>query len=167
MKKRIGMMVTGLSLLFGGLSPALCANLTGMVSNLQGQPVSGMQIVVQNPAKQVIGKAITSASGHYEIGGLSPNTYNYILNPMNTGYKGGSAVSYCGSKGLVVDWKVSKNHDALALAAPGANGVLPGWEVASTVVLGAAVAAGVAVGAYGAAGGFSGNSNSSPSSSSM
>jgi hypothetical protein len=167
MKKRISILVAGLSLLFGGLSPALCANLTGVVTNLQGQPVSGMQIVVQNPAKQVLGKAITNASGHYEVGSLSPNTYAYTLNPMNTGYKGGSAISYCGSKGLIINWKVSNNRGALAMAAPGGTGGLTGWEVASTVVLGAAVLGGAAVGAYGAAGGFSGNSNSTPSSSSM
>jgi len=166
MKTRIGTLVFGLSLLLGGVSPALCANLTGVVTNLQGHPVSGIQIAVQNPAKQVLGKAITDTAGHYEISGLSPNTYDYILNPVNTGYKGGTAVSYFGSKGLVVNWKVSDNRDALAMATPGGNG-LTGWEVASTVVLGAGVLAGIAVGAYGAAGGFSGNSNSSPSSSSM
>jgi hypothetical protein len=137
-KQHIGLMVFGFSLMFGGLSPALCANLSGVVTNLQGQPVSGMQVVVQNPAKQVLGKALTNASGHYEISGLSPNTYDYILNPMNTGYKGGSAVSYCGSKGLIINWKVSNNHGALAMAEPVGSGGLTGWEVASTMVLGAA-----------------------------
>jgi Carboxypeptidase regulatory-like domain len=163
--KRFAVLTFGCSLLLGSLSPAFSAELAGVVTNLQGQAVSGMQVVVQNPSKQAFGQAMTDASGHYQITGLSPKTYNYVLNPMSTGYRGGSAASYLGPKGLTINWKVSDSKGALALAGP-ANG-LSALEIGSIVALGAGVVAGGVVGGYGAAGGFSSHSNNTPSSSSM
>lgn len=163
MKHKRLILTLALGLLFGRFSSAFCATVAGVVTNLQGQPVSGMEIVVQNSSKQVFGHALTDANGHYTIGNLSPETYDYVLDPKATGYMGGNAVSYLGPKGLTVNWKVSNSRGALALAAPGAG--LTALGAASTVLLGGAVASGVAVGAYAGAGGFS-HSNDTPSSSS-
>ena len=121
--------------------------------------------------RKVAGQAIADAKGHYAIGGLSPNTYNYTLDSLTTGFKGGSAVSYLDANGLTIDWKVSDANNALALATQGSKKVLAGdpfglsmGEFASVVVLATAgVAAGV-IGGYGAAGGFS---DHHPTSSSM
>ena len=162
--KKLAAFALGCSLLFGSVAPAVCAELTGIVTNLQNQPVSGIKIVVQNSANQLFGQGITGANGRYQITGITPTKYEYLLNPMMTGYKSGSAVSYLGPKGLVINWKVSRTGDALALAV---DGGLSSSEVGSIIVLGAgAVAAGV-IGGYGAAGGFSTHSNYPPSSSSM
>jgi hypothetical protein len=150
-------------------SSAFCADVVGTISDLQGHPVSGVKIAAQDSAGKVVGQAIADAKGHYAIGGLSPNTYDCTLDPLTTGFKGGSAVSYLDSRGLIVDWKVSNTNDATALARQGNKQVLAGdpfglsmGEFASVVVLGtAAIAAGV-VGGYGAAGGFSSSPSSSP-----
>jgi len=162
----------GLSLLVG-LSSAFCADLVGSVMDLQGRPASGVKIVVRNTAGKVFGQAITDAKGHYSIGGLSPDTYDYTLDPLATGFKGGSAVSYLDSKGLTINWKVSNAGDAIALATQGSQEMLAGdpfglsmGEFASVVVLGAGVVGAGVVGGYGAAGGFSGGS-SAPASPSL
>src|ERR1700749_4169529 len=111
--KRLASFMMLCGLLLARLTPAWCADLAGIVTNLQNQPVSGIKISVENSARQVFGQAITDASGHYQIPGISPNTYNYLLNPMMTGYKSGTAVSYLGAKGLVINWKVSRSEGAL------------------------------------------------------
>src|SRR5580658_2566306 len=126
MKKAI---VTGLgifiSLLFA-LPSAFCAEVVGTVMDLQGRAVSDVKIVAQDGAGKICGQALTDAKGHYEISGLSPNTYDYTLNPLATGLKGGSAVSFLDTDGLTINWKVSKSGDAVALAAQGSNEALAG-----------------------------------------
>jgi hypothetical protein len=163
-------LTVGLGLAFVlAASSAFCAEVVGTITDLQGHPVSGVKIGAQNSAGKVVGQAIANANGHYAIGELSPNTYNYTLDPLATGFKGGSAVSYLDSSGLIVDWKVSNTNDATALARQGNKQVLAGdpfglsmEEFTSVVVLGtAAIAAGV-VGGYGAAGGFSSSPSGSP-----
>lgn len=163
----------GLSFLIGTGS-AICAEVAGMVTDSQGRPVGGVKIVVQNPAGKILAQAMTDAKGHYAIDGLSPDTYDYILNPLTTGFKGGSAVSHLGPAGLTVNWKVSDAANAVALATRGGKEAIAGdpfglsmGEFASAVVLGAGVVAAGVVGGYGAAGGFSGSSGPSPTSSSM
>jgi hypothetical protein len=162
--RKLAILTLGCGLLLTRVMPASCASLAGVVTNLQGQPVSGIKISVQNSAKQILGQALTDTNGHYQITGIAPNTYDYLLNPMNTGYKNGSAVSYLGPKGLVINWKVSDSRGVLALAVMGSGG-LSALEVGSIVALGAGVVGAGVVGGYGAAGGFSGNNT--PSSSSM
>jgi hypothetical protein len=167
MKRKLVFFALGLSFsLLVGLSPAFCADVVGTVMDLQGRPASGVKIVVRDTAGKIFGQATTDAKGHYAIAGLSPNTYDYTLNPLATGFKGGSAVSHLDSEGLTINWKVSNAGDATALATQGSKEALAGdpfglsmGEFASVVVLGTAgVAAGV-VGGYGAAGGFSGGSS--------
>jgi len=169
--ERLIVSAVGLSLLFlAAASSAFCADLVGTVSDPQGHPVGGVEIGVRDGAGNVVGNAITDAKGHYAVSGLSPDTYNYTLDPLGTRFKGGTVVSQLDSDGLTVDWKVSEGNKALALATDGSKTALAGdpfglsmGEFASVVMLGtAAVAAGV-VGGVGASGGFSSSSSPTPS----
>jgi hypothetical protein len=143
-------------------SLALCADIVGTVSDIPGNPVQNVQITAQTSTGKVLAQALTSADGKYRISGLSPGTYGYSLNPLQSGFKGGTAVSYLDSKGLTINWKLSATALPVALASEGAEDKLAGdpfgysaGEFASLVVLAAGgVAAGVVAG-YGASGGFS------------
>ena len=159
---------SGLLFLITG-SAAFCAEVTGVISDLQGHPVSGVQIVVKDLAGKLSGQALADAKGHYAISGLSPNTYNYVLDPLTTRFKGGSVVAALDANGLTIDWKVSDLNSALALAKQGSAAVLAGDpfglsmdEFAGVVLLGTAVVAGGVIGGYAAAGGFSSSSSSTP-----
>jgi len=166
--KRLIVSMMGLGVLFVlASSSAFCAEVAGTVSDLQGHPVSGVQIVVHDPVGKMVGQAIVEANGHYAIDGLSPSTYNYTLEPLKTSFKGGKVVAFLDSKGLTIDWKVSNTNDAVALATQGSKAVLAGdpfgmsmGEFASVVMLGTAVVAAGVIGGYGAAGGFSSSSSS-------
>jgi hypothetical protein len=155
--------------LLGMAASAFGAMVVGSVTNSQGHPVSGVTISARETGGKVVGQAISDAKGSYSIDGLSPNTYDYILDPHATGFKGGNAVSYLDSNGLTIDWKVSNANDALALATQGTKPVLAGdpfglsmGEFVSAVVLGTVgIGAAVAVG-IGVSGGFSGSSSAHP-----
>jgi hypothetical protein len=118
----------------------------------------------------VAGRAVTDASGKYWITGLKSDTYHYVLDPLQSGYKGGNAVSYLDSEGLTLDWKISRTAQAIALASPGSSELgfardpfgLTAGQFAGVVLAGASVLSGVVVGGVSAAGGF-GSSSSSPS----
>ena len=145
---------------------ALCADVVGTVSDVQGNPVQGVQITVQTPAGNVVAKAVTSTNGKYQIVGLNPGTYDCSLNPQHTGFKAGTAVSYLDPKGLTLNWKVSTVASAIALASPGTTEAVAGdpfgfspAAFAALVIGSTAAIAGGVVGGYGAAGGFSSNSH--------
>jgi Carboxypeptidase regulatory-like domain len=166
--KRRGFFGCGLAMVFLiTVSSAFCAEIAGTVADPQGHPVSGVKITVQEPAGKVVGQGIADAAGHYSIDGLAPNTYDFFLDPLTTGVKGGSGVSYLDANGLTIDWKVSDAKNALAT--PGSKQKVAGdpfgmsmEEFVSVTVLATAVVAGGVVGGYGAAGGFGeGHSSSS------
>ncbi len=146
-------------------SLALCADIAGTVSDSQGNPVRGVQITVQAPAGHMVAQAVTSADGKYQISGLNPGTYDYALNPLQTGFKAGTAISFLSFKGLTINWKLSSKAPAIALASEGTEVALEGdpfgmtWPEFVGLVGGTigAVAGGV-VGGYAAAGGFSSSS---------
>jgi hypothetical protein len=173
MKKSIISTLTMGLLLLIGTSSAICADVSGVVTDSQGRGVGGIGIAARDSAGKIVSQAVTDSNGHYAISGLSPDAYDYVLKPLATGFKGGDAVSYLDSKGLTINWKVSDATDAIAMAAQDGPQQIAGdpfgmsmGEFASVIGLGTAgVAAGV-VGGYGAAGGFSGGSDH-PTSSSM
>ena len=142
-------------------SMALCADIVGTVSDTQGNPIQGVQITAQTRAGNVVGQAFSGANGKYQITGIDPGTYDYLLNPLNTGFKAGSGVSALNSKGLTINWKLSPTAPALALASEGTEVALAGdpfgfsaSEFASLLVLTAGGVAASAVGGYAAPGGF-------------
>ncbi len=151
----------------GTATSGLCADVAGTVSDSKGNPVPGVKITAQIPNGKAVGEALVDANGKYRINGLAPGTYDYALNPLQTGFKGGTAVSYLGSKGLTINWKLSPKAPAIALAMEGMGVPLAGdpfgysaGEFASLVALAVSGVAGGVVGGYAAAGGFSSSGGS-------
>lgn len=145
------MPITGLvSLLaMAAASVALCADVTGTVSDSNGTPVAKIQIRAQDNSGKSAGSAITDSHGRYLITGLSPGPYTYLLDPGASGFKAGDAVAALGEKGLTINWKVSPDARALALASEGADDALAGdpfgltaSQFAALVVAGTRVIAG-------------------------
>ena len=154
----------------GAASLAFCADVAGTVLSDQGDPVPTVRIIAQAPAGKIVNQAVSDANGKYQITGLDPGTYTYTLDPLQTRFKGGTAVSYLSSKGLTINWKVALSKPALALASEGTETAQAGdpfgfsdTEFASLVLGGAGVVGAGVVGGYGAAGGFSSSSNNSGS----
>lgn len=118
--------VVSCALAFGtiGAQPALCADIVGVVTDVQHQPVGGVQIVVRDAAGQSLGRAQTDAHGHYRITGLAPGAYDYVVDPLASGLKGGDAVARLGAAGLTVDWMLSSMAPAVALASEGTAAAL-------------------------------------------
>jgi hypothetical protein len=121
-----------------GLLPlvANAADLTGTVTNRHGQPVPGVEITLKDPAGKTLAKKTTDAKGHYAFSQVSPGKYQYVLDPLDTGLKGGSAASSVDSAGSTIDWRVSSNLLAVAAAAPGPNGPAMADAVAAGPVTG-------------------------------
>ncbi len=168
MRKLAAMAAAGLFVLTTG-SLVLCADIVGIVSDPQGNPVQGVRIVIKNTDGKILGKTATDSHGHYEISGLTPGAYDNVLDPLGTSFKGGTAASYLDAKGLTINWMVSTTSPAVALATAGTGNTLVAGDpfgfsplAFGTLALGATVfVAGAGVGGYAAAGGFSGASSPS------
>lgn len=171
MKRRLAATVVAGLFMLTISSSAFGAEIVGTVADLQGKPVKGVQLKVQNSTGKSIASVTPDSKGYYQITGLKEGKYNYILEPHTAGFKGGQLSEYLSNKGLTIDWKVSSVGPAAAVASAGigtavASGTILGL---SSTAFGAAVAGGSiaavtggVVGGYGAAGGFSG-SQASPS----
>jgi Carboxypeptidase regulatory-like domain len=178
--KRLIMVAFGAAVLsIVGAGSVLCANVAGSVTDTEGRPVSGAKILVKNMGNSALSEAHSNGSGRYQVGGLTPGTYQYILFPVS-GFKGGDAVSYLGDKGLTIDWHVSGAAAAIAFASNGTgNNNSAGAMVAGdpygfadeeyTAILAGSVAlvGGGVAGGLAAAGEFSGSSSSPPASPSL
>jgi len=161
-----------------GAQRVLCADVAGSVTDTQGRPVANAKILIKNLGNNVLSEARSNASGRYQVTGLTPGTYQYILFPVS-GFKGGDAVSYVGEKGLTIDWHVSGAAAAIAFATNGAGSNGAGTMVAGdpfgfadeeyTAMLAGSVAlaGGGVVGGLAAAGEFSGSSSNPPASPSL
>jgi hypothetical protein len=150
-------------------SLALCADIVGTVSDTLGNPVRNVQITARTSAGKAVAQALTSADGRYQITSLNPGIYDYALNPLQTGFKAGSAVSYLNSKGLTINWKLSATATAIALASEGTEVALADdpfgmtWPEFVGLVGGTiGFVAGGVVGGCAAAGCFSSSSSSPP-----
>jgi hypothetical protein len=170
-----------ISVLFGAavlsllaVRQASCADVVGVVTDTQGQGVANVRILVQNMTNNALHEARSKASGRYQVTGLGPGVYKYTLDPAASGFKGGDAVSYLGSKGLTIDWQLSANGQAIALASDHAGTVLAGdpygftdQEFTTIAAGSAAVVAGGVVGGLAISGEFSGSSSGPPASPSL
>ena len=153
-------------------SSAFSAEIAGTVADLQGQPVKSVKLSILNGTGKNFASATPDSKGHYQITGLKEGHYSYVLESHTAAFKGGQTSGYLGSKGLTLDWKLSPDVPATAVASAGVGtgvaaattlGLSPGAFGAAVAGGSIAAVAGGVVGGYAAAGGF----NSSPASPSL
>ena len=156
------------------LGQAFCADVVGVVTDSQGQPIANIRIIARNMSNNASSEARSKANGRYQIPRLLPGVYKYTLDPGASGFKGSDAVSYLGSKGLTIDWQLSATNEAIALASDGAGSMLAGdpygfteQEYATIVAGSAALVTGGVLGGLAASGEFSGSSSAPPASPSL
>lgn len=149
-----------------GASVALCAEVSGTVSDVAGKAVAKVKLSASDSSGKNAGTALTDTNGKYQIAGLSPGTYVFALDPLASGFKGGNGLAHVGEKGLTIDWKVSPASPALALARQDGDETLAGdpfgftaAEFAGMVGAASGVVTSGVVGGIAAAGGFDSNSN--------
>ena len=166
MKRSMLAFSVALLLVAVGAGKGSCAEVVGLVSDLAGSPISGAVVAAKDSSGKILRQALTNPQGHYEIVGLAPGQYGYFLQVSQLGFKDGSAVAALGAKGLTMDWKVSKQDPAVAMATEGTSvetasaGDPFGLTWAQFAGLAAIpVVAGGVIGGYAANGGFNGASH--------
>ncbi|HWO40391.1 MAG TPA: carboxypeptidase-like regulatory domain-containing protein [Candidatus Eisenbacteria bacterium] len=92
--------------------------IAGHVIDNQGKPVSGVKISVRDRTGRVVGEAISGS--RYSIPNLQPGHYQLTLDPLKAPYKGETVLASLPGEGLTVEWIVSANAPAVAMATPGA-----------------------------------------------
>ena len=129
-------------------SAAFAASVGGTVASSQGQPLSGIQVIVKDANGHVIGQGAPGSGGVYDIQGLQPGNYNFTLDPGSSGYQGQTVASYVGADGICLNWGVSTTSPAVASAQPGATCQLAagGYDTAEIVGAGAGVLGAGAIG---------------------
>jgi hypothetical protein len=108
-----------LLLMVFGLCNGSCADVVGTVTDRAGKSVSGAVITAKDSAGKVLGQSVTNVQGHYDLSRLAPGQYGYFLNAGSLGFKDGSGVAWLGPGGLTIDWKVSNQNPAVAVATVG------------------------------------------------
>jgi Carboxypeptidase regulatory-like domain len=129
-------------------SAAFAASVGGTVASSQGQPLSGVPVIVKDASGHVIGQGAPGSGGVYDIQGLQPGNYNFTLDPGSSGYQGQTVASYVGADGICLNWGVSTTSPAVASAQPGATCQLAagGYDTAEIVGAGAGVLGAGAIG---------------------
>ena len=95
------------------------SSIVGGVLNTQKNPVPGIKILAEDPSGKILGEAVTNAEGNYNLANLSLGQYQLTLDPLKFPFQGETVVASLGPQGLTVDWIVSENAKAIALATPG------------------------------------------------
>ena len=72
---------------------ASAASVGGTMASSQGQPLTGVQVIVKDASGHVIGQGAPGSGGGYDIQGLQPGNYNFTLDPGSSGYQLRSARS--------------------------------------------------------------------------
>jgi hypothetical protein len=147
----------------GSSSPALSrevANIVNTVRDTQGNPIQGMGISVHDTNGKVITRVVTNEEGRAVMEDLDQGQYQLALDPLMTGFQGGTVDVSLGTNGLVVNWTVSSTSLAATSVTPGsgAGGIL-GLGTTGSVIVGAPTATGVGVGAAALGGAFDGGGN--------
>jgi len=129
-------------------SAAFAASVGGTVASSQGQPLSGVQVIVKDASGHLVGQGAPGSGGVYDIQGLQPGNYNFTLDPGSSGYQGQTVASYVGADGICLNWGVSTTSPAVASAQPGATCQLAagGYDTAEIVGAGAGVLGAGAIG---------------------
>jgi len=127
---------------------ASAASVGGTVASSQGQPLTGVQVIVKDASGHMIGQGAPGSGGVYDIQGLQPGNYNFTLDPGSSGYQGQTVASYVGADGICLNWGVSTTSPAVASAQPGATCQLAagGYDTAEMVGAGAGVLVAGAIG---------------------
>jgi len=132
----------------GMSATAMAASVGGTVASSQGQPLTGVQVIVKDASGHVVGQGAPGSGGVYDIQGLQPGNYNFTLDPGSSGYQGQTVASYVGADGICLNWGVSTTSPAVASAQPGATCQLAagGYDTAEIVGAGAGVLGAGAIG---------------------
>src|ERR1700746_285166 len=129
---------------------AMAASVGGTVAGPQGQPLTGVQVIVKDASGHVIGQGAPGSGGVYDIQGLQPGNYNFTLDPGSSGYQGQTVASYVGPDGICLNWGLSTTSPAVATAQPGTTCDPPAaaaaWDPAPWVGAGAVLVGGTAIG---------------------
>jgi hypothetical protein len=106
-------------------APALAASratLGGKIVNAAGKPVSGATVLVLRPGTDsVLFTATSGDNGLYAIEGVAVGIYNVKVEAPAP-LRGDTVKAELGEKGLVVNWRLSANDKAAAIAVPGKVG---------------------------------------------
>lgn len=147
MKKSCSVLLA-LAFVVGMSVTAMAASVGGTVAGSQGQPLSGVQVIVKDASGHVVGQGAPGSTGVYDISGLQPGNYNFTLDPGSSGYQGQTVASYVGPDGICLNWGVSTTSPAVATAQPGStcDPVAAAWDPAPWVGAGAVVLGGTAIG---------------------
>jgi hypothetical protein len=128
---------------------ASAASVGGTMASSQGQPLTGVQVIVKDASGHVIGQGAPGSGGGYDIQGLQPGNYNFTLDPGSSGYQGQTVASYVGPDGICLNWGLSTTSPAVATAQPGTTCDPPAaaaWDPAPWVGAGAVLVGGTAIG---------------------
>jgi hypothetical protein len=129
---------------------ASAASVGGTMASSQGQPLTGVQVIVKDASGHVIGQGAPGSGGVYDIQGLQPGNYNFTLDPGSSGYQGQTVASYVGPDGICLNWGLSTTSPAVATAQPGTTCDPPAaaaaWDPAPWVGAGAVLVGGTAIG---------------------
>ena len=129
---------------------ASAASVGGTMASSQGQPLTGVQVIVKDASGHVIGQGAPGSGGGYDIQGLQPGNYNFTLDPGSSGYQGQTVASYVGPDGICLNWGLSTTSPAVATAQPGTTRDPPAaaaaWDPAPWVGAGAVLVGGTAIG---------------------
>jgi hypothetical protein len=130
---------------------ASAASVGGTVASSQGQPLTGVQVIVKDASGHVIGQGAPGSGGGYHIQGLQPGNYNFTFDPGSSGYQGQTVASYVGPDGICLNWGVSTTSPAVATAQPGttcqvAAAGTGGIAISTFVGAGAALVGATAIG---------------------
>jgi Carboxypeptidase regulatory-like domain len=129
---------------------ASAASVGGTMASSQGQPLTGVQVIVKDASGHVIGQGAPGSGGGYNIQGLQPGNYNFTLDPGSSGYQGQTVASYVGPDGICLNWGLSTTSPAVATAQPGTTCDPPAaaaaWDPAPWVGAGAVLVGGTAIG---------------------
>jgi hypothetical protein len=113
--------MTGATAILFALLPmsGYCADLAGTVTDRMGQPVQGVQLILEDGSGKAWARQSTDSSGHYNFKEVAPGDYECVLDPTGTHLKGGSAATKIEAEGTTLDWKVSDSLVAAGTPAVG------------------------------------------------
>jgi hypothetical protein len=147
MKNVISVLVAS-AFVIGVSAGAMAASVGGTIQSSQGQPVTGVQVLVKDASGKVVGTGAPGSGGVYDISGLQTGNYNFTLDPGSSGLQGQTVASYVGPDGICLNWGVSTTSPAVATAQPGSTcqAAAAAWDPAPWVGAGAVVLGGTAIG---------------------